>query len=373
MQTRKPIDVPFVRIVLILTLTGFLIFTSASFGLHARSTVPVLLVILKQFLVGVVGGIAAMIIFSKIHYRVYRRHAFYIFLATIFITLLVYVPGIGFAHGGALRWIDIGIATFQPAELLKIGSIIYLAAWFSGLRNKLHKNQYGLIPLLILLGIVGIILISQPDAGTILVIASAAIAMFISAGARARDIIVIILVGSIALGGLILTKPYILERFKTFFDPGADARGAGYQVQQSLIAIGSGQTFGRGFGQSIQKFSFLPEPSGDSIFAVASEEFGFIGSLLLILLFLLFAYRGLSIATRAPDLFGGLLVMGIVILISAQSLINIGSMLGIFPLTGMPLLFVSHGGSALLVTLASVGIVLNVSRFTCTAQTEDKS
>jgi cell division protein FtsW len=158
-------------------------------------------------------------------------------------------------------------------------------------------------------------------------------------------------------------RPYVMDRIMTFADPGRDPQGAGYQINQSLIAIGSGSMFGRGFGQSIQKFEYLPEPIGDSIFAVYGEEFGFAGTTLLVLLFAAFAFRGLRIATHAPDLFGMLLVVGIVTLVVAQAFLNIAAMLAVAPLSGLPLPFVSHGGTSLLVTLAAVGIVLNVSKY----------
>ena len=164
------------------------------------------------------------------------------------------------------------------------------------------------------------------------------------------------------MAGLAYSRPYIFDRIETFIKPGEDLQGSSYQLNQSLIAIGSGQIFGRGFGQSVQKFNYLPEPIGDSIFAVAAEEWGFVGSTVLIFLFLAFAIRGLKIATWSSDIFGGLLATGIVILITVQSLVNIASMLGVFPLTGMPLLFVSHGGTALFFAMAEVGIILNISK-----------
>ena len=207
------------------------------------------------------------------------------------------------------------------------------------------------------------VLLSQPDTGTLLVMLAAGFGMFFAGGARWRDIF--ILVGTSLSGAflLVLSRPYIMDRILAFINPSKDPLGASYQIQQSLIAIGSGELFGRGFGQSIQKFSFLPEPFGDSIFAVTAEEFGFIGSTFLIMLFLFLALRGLKIATRAPDHFSGLVVVGIVILIVSQSFINMASMLGLFPLTGLPLLFISHGGSALFFALLGIGIILGISRY----------
>jgi cell division protein FtsW len=165
------------------------------------------------------------------------------------------------------------------------------------------------------------------------------------------------------IGGVIITRPYALERVKTFFNNGSDAQGAGYQINQSLIAIGSGQMGGRGFGQSIQKFGYLPQPTDDSIFAVTAEEFGFVGSVALILLYLLFAVSSFRIGTRARDAFGGFVAIGIAILIIAESFLNIAAMLGLVPLSGVPLLFVSHGGTALIITLGAAGIIANVSKY----------
>jgi cell division protein FtsW len=191
----------------------------------------------------------------------------------------------------------------------------------------------------------------------------ASLAMFIVAGGRWLHVAAI---GALCIVGLLvltMMRPYLKDRLLTFINPAGDPLGSGYQVQQSLIAIGSGGVFGRGFGQSIQKFNFLPEPVGDSIFAVFAEEWGLVGSTLLILLYLFFAFRGLRIASRANTPFASLLATGIIVLIVSESFINIASMLALFPLSGTPLLFVSQGGTALLFTLAEVGIVLNISRF----------
>ena len=192
--------------------------------------------------------------------------------------------------------------------------------------------------------------------------------MALAAGMRVRHIFFFCLAVALGLAVLALTRPYLLDRVTTFMHPVGDPTGSGYQIKQSLIAVGSGGWFGRGFGQSVQKFHYLPEPTGDSIFSVAAEEFGFVGSVAIIGLFVLFALRGFHIAARAPDRFGGLTVVGIVILIITQSFLNIASMVGLVPLTGEPLVFISHGGTALLFALAGVGMVLNISRFT-TAQT----
>jgi len=209
-----------------------------------------------------------------------------------------------------------------------------------------------------------VILIAEPDTGTLAVTFSAVIAMFLAAGMKFRHLLVMIAVAMLALGTLAMFQPYVKERVLTFFDPSRDPQGSGYQIQKSFLAVGSGGIMGRGFGQSIQKYGSLPEPTGDSIFAVVGEEFGFVGGTLIIILFLLFGIRGIQIARLAPDAFSGLLAVGIVILIISQSFANIASTLGVVPFTGVPLVFVSHGGTALIAALLEIGILLNISKFT---------
>ncbi|NQV88401.1 MAG: cell division protein FtsW [Parcubacteria group bacterium] len=356
-------DKPFLIAVILLTVGGFFIFSSASLGLLARDGAEFSSVAFNQAFFGLFLGTIALIINSKIHYRFWRKYALFIFLASIVLTLLVFVPGLGFTHGGAQRWIVIAGFSFQPAELLKIGFIIYFAAWMSGIKEKVTSFSYGLLSFIGITGITGLILLKQPDTGTFIVIFFAGLAMFVVAGALWRHVGLLLL--AVFCGVLILSlfRPYIKDRITTFLDPSKDSLGSGYQIQQSLIAIGSGGIGGRGFGQSVQKFNFLPEPIGDSIFAVAGEEFGFIGASSIILLFLFFAFRGLKISIKAPDSFGRLLVVGIVILIISQSFVNIGAILGVLPLSGIPLVFVSHGGTALFMTLAEIGIVLNISKY----------
>ncbi len=359
---KKTIDKPFFITVIVLMVVGFFIFSSASLGLLTRQGAQFGDVTFNQVFFGLFLGSIAMIITSRINYRTWRAYAFYIFLASVILTVLTFIPGIGFAHGGAKRWIVVAGFSLQPAEFLKIGFIIYFAAWISGIKNKVATWKHGVLPFVILIAITGGLLLKQPDTGTFLVLFISGIAMFMAGGGSYKHI-AIVLLGSVAgLCIIVFFRPYLKDRITTFMDPSKDSLGTGYHIQQSLIAIGSGGLGGRGFGQSVQKFNFLPEPIGDSIFAVEAEEFGMIGSIVLISLYVFFAFRGLKIAREAPDLFGGLLVVGIVILVLSQSFINIATMLAIFPLTGIPLLFVSHGGTALLMTLAEVGIVLNISK-----------
>ncbi len=318
---------------------------------------------MNQLVLGLGCGSIAMFIAVRLPYRIYRTYALWIYIIGIISLIAVFIPHIGMNHGGARRWVDIGSFSFQPSEVYKLAFIIYFATWLAGVKQKVTTFKYGMLPYLIVTGISGALILAQPDTATFGVIAMAGTAMYISAGAKWRYIFAMGLIGILAIGILALTRPYIRDRIHTFINPTNDPSGKGYQIQQSLIAIGSGGVLGRGFGQSVQKFGFVPEPIGDSIFAIAGEEFGFVGSSLIILLYLFFALRGLVIASRIQDAFGRLLIIGIVILITAGSMVNIASMLGIIPLSGIPLLFMSHGGTALFFTLISVGIMLNVSKY----------
>jgi cell division protein FtsW len=359
----KAVDSILLVIVGLLVAAGFLIFSSASLGLLARDGASFGAVAFSQFAFGIVGGGVALFITSNIYYRHWRRFAFYIFLLSLIATAAVFIPGIGMSHGGATRWLNLGITTVQPSEFLKIGFVVYLATWFSGIHAKIHDFRYGLIPFVASVGIVGAIMLSQPDTDTFIIMAAAGMAMFLAAGAKWRDILGIIGAGLLGLLIIALLRPYVMDRLTTFLDPEADPLGSGYQIQQSLIAIGSGGALGRGFGQSIQKFEYLPEAIGDSIFAVYAEEFGFLGSTLLIVGLVSLALRGYKTAAQAEDIFGTLLVTGFITVIIAQAFLNIAAMTGMAPLSGLPLPFISHGGTALMATLAALGIVLNVSKY----------
>lgn len=358
----KTVDRVLLSIVVLLVGGGFFVFTSASLGLLAREGATFTSVAGSQILFGIIGGTLAVTVLSQIYYRNWRQYAFYIFLACIGLTLLVFTP-LGFSYGGAQRWLDLGPFSLQPAEFLKIGFVVYLATWLSGMQKELHHFWRGPVTFFGIVGAVGGLMLLQPDTDTFLIMATAAAAMFITAGGRWRDVLLAGCLALVLVALLAFTRPYIMDRITTFLDPTADPLGSSYQVQQSLIAVGSGGLIGRGYGQSIQKFEYLPEPIGDSIFAVYAEEFGFVGSSILILLFAAFTFRGYRIASHAKDAFGMLLVVGLVTLIVVQAFLNIAAMLALAPLGGLPLPFISHGGTALLATLASVGIILNVSKY----------
>lgn len=352
----------FIAIVSTLILLGACIYVSASLGLLARKGVAVGAVTSKQFLGGLgIGGIA-LLITSRIPYGFWKKAAVPVFLFSLVVTALVLVPDVGISANGARRWLPLGPITFQPSELLKFGFVLYMASWISSAKNNIKSFKYGLLPFSVIIGVVAFILLKQPDTGTFMIFFFTALAMFVVGGGRAVHFVALGVFSVLGIGMLAMMRPYVLDRIMTFFDPASDALGASYQVRQGLIAIGSGSVFGRGFGQSIQKFSFLPEPTTDSIFAVAAEEFGFFGSALIVVLFLLLALRGFRIASRAPDTFGRLLAIGFTTLIVSQSFTNIAAMLGIIPLTGVPLLFVSHGATAFAFAMAEVGVILAVSK-----------
>lgn len=344
-----------------LVLGGAMIFTSAAFGLVARGS-SMSSVFFSHLVLGLGLGSAFLIGLSFVDYRVWRRFAPYLFGASLIATAAVFIPHIGFSHGGGTRWIHILNFSFQPSEALKLGAIFAAAAYFTAFRSRVTTLTYGLGGFLAILALPVAILLLQPDLGTLSIVCAAVGAVYFAAGASWRDLILVILIGLLSLTVLAMVRPYVRDRVETFFNPAHNQQGQSYQIRQSLIAIGSGGLLGRGYGQGVQKFTYLPEPMGDSIFAVASEELGFFGALAIVGTFLAFGLRGFAVAARAPDMFGSLLAVGICTYLVIEAFINIAAMLGVAPLTGVPLTFMSQGGSAMLVSLASVGILFSISR-----------
>jgi cell division protein FtsW len=360
-SSRKKIDRFFLTTVVLLTVFGFVIFLSASLGLLAQNGASFNTVATKQA-VSLVIGIGLFYLFSKINYSWWRKSALFILIGAILVNLLLFIPSLTFHFNGASRWINIGAFTFQPSELLKIAFVIYLAAWVYFVRDKIKSIKLGLLPYIVIVAILSILLLAQRDTDTLVIIAGTGLIMLIVAGVPMRHVGIAVVLMGIVLASVLYTRPYALQRVQTFLDHNSDAQGAGYQINQSLIAIGSGGFWGRGFGQSVQKFGYLPQPTDDSIFAVAAEEFGFVGSIGLLMLYVLFAISTFRVGNRAPDIFGGLVSIGIAVLIIIESFMNMSAMLGLLPLSGIPLLFVSHGGTALMITLMIAGIVANISK-----------
>ena len=362
MRKKPHIDTQLVVILATLIVGGALIFASAAFGLLARGSLSMSSVFFSHLVLGIGIGLVLMITFTFLDYRLWRQYAPYLFALAVLLTAAVFLPHIGASHGGGRRWLILGPLSLQPSEGLKIASIVLASAYFAGIKNKVTTFTWGFGGLAGVLVLPVAILVLQPDIGTLGVITISVCAIFFAAGAPWKQMLVVAATGIIALALLATIKPYIRDRIMTFIDPSVGQSTQSYQIKQSLIAVGSGGVFGKGFGQGMPKFTYLPEPMGDSIFAVAAEELGFIGAIIIIALFVMFALRGYSIAAHAPDMFGSLLAVGIATYLAAEAFINIAAMLGVAPLTGIPLTFVSQGGSAMLASLASAGILLSVSR-----------
>lgn len=317
-----------------------------------------------QFIYGVIPGSLALYFFQRVDYHLWKKFAVPAFLVSIVCLLLVFVPGVGSKVYGASRWLQLGPFSFQPSEMAKLAIIIYLAAWFESKGGQKIKDIFeGLLPFLGIMGLIGFLIIKQPDIGTLGVIVLTCFVMFFVSGANLKHLFSMGIVGTFGLWLLIKLEPYRFDRISAFLDPGADPRGIGYQINQALIAVGSGGFLGLGLGHSRQKFNYLPEPVGDSIFAVIGEELGLLGGIFLIGLFVVFAMRGLKIAKSAPDVFGQLLATGITTWIILQAFINISANIALMPLTGIPLPFISYGGTSLVFLMSAVGILLNISKF----------
>ena len=320
---------------------------------------------LQQLLLGFLPGVILAFILYKIPLSFIKKWSPLFLLGTIFLLILVFVPHIGEETRGATRWINLGPISFQPSELLKLTFIIYLASWLAARetsKNKSHWNTF--LPFIAISSIVGLILILQPDVSTLGVIFIVAMIMYFIASTPLWHTLAIIISGSGLLLALIQLKPYRLRRVQAMLNPDLDPLGITYQIKQVLIAVGSGGIIGSGFGMSYQKFGFVPFTMTDSIFAIFAEESGFIGSILLVLLFLLLFWRGFVIAkNNNNESFIKLLVIGITSWFFIQAFINIGSMIGLVPLTGIPLPFISYGKSHLIAEMAGLGVLLNASKY----------
>jgi len=285
-------------------------------------------------------------------------------LVTLVLLVLVFVPGLHVSSGGASRWIGIGSLTMQPTEVTKLAFILYLAALLEKKGEDIKDFRKSVVPFLIIMSIIGALIIMQPDMGTLFSITLIAASMVFVAGFRLRHLFMIALGGAAVFAIFLNTARYRLERIMVYLHPELDPQGIGYQINQALLAVGTGGMWGQGLGRSRQKYYYLPEPAGDSIFAIIAEEFGLIRSGILLLAFGIIGYKGFEVARRAPDTFGRLLATGITSWILIQAFINVGSILALTPMTGIPLPYVSYGGSALAAVLFASGILINISKYT---------
>ncbi len=345
-----------------LVIFGLLILASASMGYSIQKFGNPYRSIVHQLVFGVGVGVFLFWTGLKIPISWYKRWAPHLLVISIALLLLVFVPKIGFSIGGARRWIHVGPFSFQPSELLKLTVVVYLAAWMHSRQKEISSFTLGFIPFLLITGIVSIFLYREPDIGTLGVIALTSLGIFLLGGGRASQAAVAVLLGIVILAIIIAAEPYRRDRFFVFLNPDTEIQGRGYQMYQARIAIGSGGLFGRGLGLSRQKYSYLPEPMGDAIFAVYAEEFGFIGIAVLLSAFFFLFIRGMLVAARTHDSFARLFAAGIAFLVISQVIINVGALSGVIPLTGIPLPFVSYGGTALAFLLFEMGILLNISK-----------
>jgi cell division protein FtsW len=311
---------------------------------------------------GAVLGLVALVIFMRIDYHAWQRWSGWIMLGTLLLLALVLIPQVGVNLGGARRWIGIGPLTFQPSELCKLTLIIYMANWLSRKGAKVRRLTYGLVPFSLTLGVVVGLIMLQPDLGSATVIVLIAVALFFIAGADILQLGAIFVIGSASFAGLVFSASYRMNRVLAFLDPWKDPSNIGYHTVQSLLAVGAGGLFGVGLGQSRQKFQYLPVPHSDTIFSVLAEELGLLGGVIVVGLFVALAFRGFRVALRAKDSYGSLLAVGITVWFMFQALINIGGVTAAIPFTGITLPFISSGSSSLMITLAAVGLLLNVSR-----------
>lgn len=347
----------------ILLFLGLLFLSSASATLSFYRYHDTYRLVKQQLLHGILPGLVLFYIALRTDYFKLQKFSKF-FLILCFILLgLVFVTTFSNQYGSAQSWIVWGNLSFQPSELVKLFYITYLAAWLSGRYQEISTWSRGTIPFLIILGIISLLLIKQPDFGALFIILCIALSMFFVAGASVKHLVYIISTGLVAFFVLVKAAPYRMNRFIAWWNPDIDPQGIGWQLKQSLIAIGSGGWLGLGLGNSKQK-SYVPMPANDSIFAIMSEEVGLIFSLGIIFLFLIVLWRGLLIAKQAPDNYARFLAVGIVVWLTAQVFVNIAGLLQIMPLTGVPLPFISLGGSNLMVSLIAIGILANISRHT---------
>lgn len=309
-------------------------------------------------------GVTAMIVMMNFEYFKIKRWIGPIVIIAFILLILVLIPGIGKEVNGSRRWINLGFMSFAPAELVKLCLIAFVAFGLSKKQELVQSFSQGLMPYLLVMGAAAGLILLQPDLGTAVTLCGTIMIMFLAAGAKMSHLFGLGMTGVAAVGLAIYFEPYRMKRFLAFLDPAADPQGSGYHIIQSLYALGSGGLFGMGLGQSKQKFLYLPENHTDFIFAIIGEELGFIGASLVILLFILLVWRGLKIAITSPDPFASLLATGITCGIALQAIINIGVVTGSMPVTGVPLPFISFGGTSLLFTLMGVGILLNISKYT---------
>ncbi len=358
----KKIDYFFILLVFLLTAFGLAMLASASSDLGKIKFNDTYYFLKHQIIYGLLPGLLGFFITANIYYRRWEKMSLILLIISLALLILVFTS-MGSFPGGAKRWLAFGNFSFQPSEIVKFAFLVYLAAWLGRNKDRTQKFFSGFLPLLLLLiFICGILLIQHSTSAAIIIGISAAAVYFIS-GARFRYVLAIILLGVLALFLVIHFTPYRFDRIKAFLETQTDPLGKSYQQNQTLMAIGSGQLWGRGYGQSTTKIHSLPEPIGDSIFAVIAEELGFVGAVGLIIAFFLLIWRSFVIAGKNLDNFAKIVAIGFGLIVGLQVFVHIAALTGLIPLTGVPLPFISYGGTALAVFLTMAGVVANISKY----------
>lgn len=356
-----PVDPALLAVTLILALVGVVMVYSTSAvvaGIRFHDS----WYFLRRQLAWLGVGLLVMHLISKIDYTIWKKLAIPLLFGTTVLLVLVLVPSLGSVAKGARRWLHVGAINIQPAELTKYVAVIYIAAYLTKKQDQLPRFSRGLLPPLIVLGLLSGLVLLEPDLGTVVVLGLVVVTLLFLAGARIKHLAILSLCALTGVAALILTSPYRWKRFLMFLDPTKDPSGAGFQITQSFLAFGSGGLFGVGLGGGKQKLFFLPEAHTDFVLASIGEELGLIGSVAIVLLFGLFVLKGFQIAGRARNPFGRHLAMGITMLVGMQALVNAGVVTGLLPTKGLTLPFVSYGGSSLMANLFGVGILLSISR-----------
>lgn len=341
---------------------GLLMVFSSSFVLSTQQFGNYSVYFKKQLTYAMVGFVF-MFIFYKMNYKRLKTLSFPILLFSIILLILPLVPGVGVEAGGAKRWINIFGFQVQPSEFMKLAVILYLASTISQRINYIKKFQEGIIPYLPIIGVIVLITIKQKSLSTVIIITGLFLFLLYIAGIKYKHLFALLAIFLVGAAFFTAKEPYRAKRIMGFADQGKDIKNTNYQIQQSFIALGVGGINGVGIGQSRQKFLFLPQPHTDFIFSIIGEELGIKGTLFVLLLFILFAFRGFRISLLSRDYFGFLLAGGITFQIIFQAMINLGSVSGCLPVTGIPLPFISYGGSSLVATLSAVGILLSISKY----------
>lgn len=356
-------DWSMVATILALLVVGLIFVFSASFAVGQQLHGDPRFFAMRQ-LAGAGMGLVGFVFFARLDYRRLRVVSPLIMAVAIVMLLAVLTPGIGVEQNGARRWFQIGsLPPLQPSEFTKFALVVYIAAWLASRGDAIRHVSLGLVPFAVIVGVLGALIMAEPDLGTALTIAVIAGAMFFVAGAALRHIGTLLVMGGSVLFAIIAGAGYGLDRFTQFVSAESDPEAGGFQILQLLIALGSGGLNGVGLGESRQKFFYVPSAHTDGVFAIIGEEVGFLGAIVVLALFAFLIYRGTRVAMRAPDAFGSLLAWGVVTWLVTQTFFNIGGVTRTIPLTGIPLPFISFGSSALIAVLAAAGVLVSVSRY----------